>query len=236
MHNHHNEQYVPLPTRACASPLSGSRPSRSRWGPICANRVLPLARWSDRYWLFLGVSLIGLYLVRPFFLWPLSIFSVFIGYTFGFPVGIPLVLLGTLLTCVPPFLIAARFDGEVTYIGRITEHGTTLVETTGELRGMVAARLSPAPADAVSYGAGLAGVTAQAFAVGTLIGELPWAIFYVLLGQSLRTFSAAAIQHTDIRLILVAAVISLLLIARPLYEFVRAHTDQDDKTSADHSG
>ncbi|WP_185715617.1 TVP38/TMEM64 family protein [Halocatena pleomorpha] len=197
---------------------------------------LPLAQWSDRYWPMLVVGLIGLYLVRPFFLWPLSIFSVFIGYAFGFPVGVPLALLGTLLTCAPPFLIATWFNEGIPYFGRIVEHGTTLVETTGELRGMVAARLSPVPADAVSYGAGLAGVTTQAFVVGTLIGELPWAIFYVLLGRSLRTFSAAAIRHTDSRLILVVAVISLLLIARPLYEFVQEHTGRDEKTSTDHSG
>lgn len=197
---------------------------------------LPLAQWGDRYWLFLVVGLAALNLVRPFLLWPLSIFSVFIGYAFGFPEGVPLVLLGTLFTCFPPFLIAARLDGEFTYFGRIAEHGTALVETTGELRGMVAARLSPAPADAVSYGAGLAGVSVQAFAVGTLIGELPWAIFYVLLGRSLRTFSTGAVQQTDIRLILLTAAVSVILVARPLYEFVRGHRGQDDVTSGDHSG
>ena len=195
-----------------------------------------LTQWSDRYWLFLVVGLAAFYLVRPFLLWPLSIFSVFIGYAFGFPDGIPLVLLGTLLTCFPPFLIAARFNGEFGYVGRIVEQGTTLVETTGELRGMVAVRLSPAPADAVSYGAGLAGVSVQRFTVGTLIGELPWAIFYVLLGRSLRTFSAGSIQQTDIRLILLTAAVSVLLIARPVYEFVRGHGGQDDETSSDHSG
>ncbi|RJX42024.1 hypothetical protein DM826_10210 [Halonotius aquaticus] len=195
----------------------------------------PLTQLGDRYWLFLTVGLAVFYLVRPFLLWPLSIFSVFIGYAFGFPDGIPLVLLGTLLTCFPPYLIAARFDGKFGYFNRFVEHGTTFVETTGELRGMVAVRLSPAPADAVSYGAGLAGVSVQAFAAGTLIGELPWAIFYVLLGRSLRTFSAGAIQQTDIRLILLTAAVSVLLIARPLYEFVRGHGGQDDETSGDHS-
>lgn len=198
--------------------------------------LIPWTQWRNRYWLLIVVGIVGLYLIRPFFLWPLSIFSVFIGYTFGFPEGIPLVLFGTLLTCFPPFLIAARFDGDFGYFGRIVEQGTVLVETAGELRGMVAARLSPAPADAVSYGAGLAGVSPQAFALGTLIGELPWAIFYVLLGRSLRTFSAGVIQRTDIRLILLTTVVSGLLIARPLYEFVCEHIGQSNETSADHSG
>ena len=189
---------------------------------------LPLAQMSDSHWLLLIVGMIGIYLVRPFLLWPLSIFSVFIGYILGFPEGVPVVLLGTLLTCSPPFLLATRID-EFAYFGQVAKRGASLVETTGELRGMVAARLSPAPADAVSYGAGIAGVSTRSFAVGTLIGELPWAIFYVLLGQSLRTFSAAAVQQTDLRLILLTAVISFLIIARPLYEFVRKHTSQDDK-------
>lgn len=197
---------------------------------------LPLTQRRDSHWLLLIVGMGGLYLVRPFLLWPLSVFSVFIGYVSGFPEGVPFVLLGTLLTCAPPFLIATRIDDEVTYFGGVVERGATFVETTGELRGMVAARLSPAPADAVSYGAGLAGVSAQSFAVGTLIGELPWAIFYVLLGQSLQTFSTAAVQQTDLRLILMAAVISFLLIVRPLYGFICKHTGQNDTAHIDDSG
>ena len=198
-------------------------------------KFLSLSQWSDHYWLFLLIGMVGLYLIRPFLLWPLSIFSIFIGYMFGFPEAVPLVLTGTLLTCFPPFLIADRFSSEFTYIGRIADQGTTLVKTTGEFRGMVAARISPAPADAVSYGAGLAGVSTRAFVLGTVIGELPWTIFYVLFGQSLRTFSAGALQQTDIRLVLFAAAVSALLIARPLYEFICEYIGQDDKTH-DYSG
>lgn len=196
---------------------------------------LSLAQWSDLNWHLLLVAMAGLYLVRPFLLWPLSVFSVFIGYVFGFPKGVPLVLLGTLLTCTPPFLIATQFDHGFTYFGHVVERGATLVETTGELRGMVAARLSPAPADATSYGAGLAGVSARSFAVGTLIGELPWAIFYVHLGQSLRTFSVAAVQQTDLRLFLLTAVVSFMIVGRPLYELVLKHTIQSDTVHTDHS-
>ncbi len=91
---------------------------------------------------------------------------------------------------------------------------------------MIAARLSPAPADAVSYGAGLTGVSTRIFALGTLIGEFPWAVFYVFLGQSLRTFSAAEIQQVDIRLVLLAAITSVLLIIRPIYGFLRNRGNQ----------
>ena len=83
-----------------------------------------------------------------------------------------------------------------------------------------------------SYSAGLAGVSAQSFAIGTLLGELPWAIFYVVIGQSLRSFSVGAVQQTDLRLILLTAVVSFLIVARPLYEFVRDNTKQsgDEQT------
>lgn len=184
-------------------------------------------RWSDQHWPVVVLGLGGLYLVRPFFLWPLSVFSVFIGYVFGFPSGLPVVLGGTVLTCLPPFLIAARFDGDFGYVGWVADQGAALVETTGQLRGMIAARLSPAPADAVSYGAGIAGVSPAMFAAGTLIGELPWALFYLFLGESLRTFAAVGLEQVDVRLLLLAGVISVVLVARPLYEFLRERTGDD---------
>jgi uncharacterized membrane protein YdjX (TVP38/TMEM64 family) len=57
-------------------------------------------------WLFVAGGVTVFYLVRPFVLWPLSIASVFLGYLVGFPSGVPLVLIGTLVTCMPPFLLA----------------------------------------------------------------------------------------------------------------------------------
>lgn len=58
---------------------------------------LPLAKKSDPNWLLLISGMAGLYVIRPFLLWPLSVFSVFIGYVFGFPEGIPFILIKTLL-------------------------------------------------------------------------------------------------------------------------------------------
>lgn len=182
--------------------------------------LLVVVQQAKRHWPLAVLGLAGLYLVRPFFLWPLSVFSVFIGYLFGFPMGVPVVLLGTLLTCFPPFLVAAHVNGSTDFFERLAATGATVVDATGELRGMIAARLSPTPADAVSYGAGVAGVSSRAFAIGTLVGELPWAVFYLLLGESFRTFSTDAIRGVDVRLLAVAVVVAALLLSRPLYEFV----------------
>lgn len=187
--------------------------------------------WREQHWPVVVLGLLGLYIVRPFLLWPLSAISILVGYTFGFPHGLPLVLGGTLVTCSPPFLIAKRFDGEFGYVEWAADRGSALVDSIGELRGTIVARLSPAPADAVSYGAGIAGVSTRTFAAGTLVGELPWAIFYVLLGQSLRTFSATTLDRPDLRLLLVAAVGSLLLLARPIYEHFRGRTERDGSST-----
>ena len=192
--------------------------------------VVANVQWRERQWPVVVGGLLALYLVRPFLLWPLSAISVLVGFTFGFPYGVPLVLGGTLLSCVPPFLVARRFDGEFRYVDWARDWGSALVGSVGELRGVIVARLSPAPADAVSYGAGIAGVSTRAFVAGTLVGELPWAAFYVLLGRSLRTVTAAAHERPDVRLLLVAAALSLLLLVRPLYEHVRRRAERDGRS------
>lgn len=67
-------------------------------------------------------------------------------------------------------------------------------------------------------------------------GESPFQPLVSCLGQSLQTVSPAAIRQTDIRLILLAAAVSVLLIARPLYEFAQDQTDKGDETATDSSG
>lgn len=191
--------------------------------------LLTVVQQAERHWPLVVLVLAGLYLVRPFFLWPLSVFSVFVGYLFGFPVGLPIVLFGTLLTCFPPFLVATHINDSTDTFERLAATGATVVDATGELRGMIAARLSPTPSDAVSYGAGITGVSSRAFAVGTLVGELPWAVFYLLLGESFRTFSMDAISEVDIRLLAVAVVVAGLLLSCPLYEFVSDRAGTSDE-------
>lgn len=174
----------------------------------------------ERRWVFIAVGVTLFYLIRPFMLWPLSLASVFLGYLVGFPRGVPFILTGTLLTCLPPFLLADHFQNVNRYVSRISATGESIVTTTGELRGVVAARLSPAPADSVSIGAGLAGVSSWNFALGTLIGELPWAIFYVIVGQSLQSFSSGSVQTVNIEFLLIVSCVAVLLLARPIYRLI----------------
>jgi len=174
----------------------------------------------EHRWILVATGVTLFYLIRPFMLWPLSLASVFLGYLVGFPTGVPLVLTGTLITCLPPFLLADYFQDVNGYVSQISVTGESIVTTTGELQGIVAARLSPAPADSVSIGAGLAGVSSWNFALGTLIGELPWAIFYVTIGQSLRNFSSDAVQTVNIEFLLIVSCVAVLLLVRPIYRFI----------------
>lgn len=171
----------------------------------------------ERGWILVAVGVTVFYLVRPFVLWPLSVASIFIGYLVGFPGGVPLVFAGTLVTCTPPFVLAEHYQDVNAYVKQASAIGETVVTATGELRGMVAARLSPAPADSVSIGAGLVGVSGRNFAVGTLIGELPWAVFYVMVGHSLRSFSSGSVQRVNVKFLLVVSIGAVLLLARPIY-------------------
>lgn len=177
-------------------------------------------RLDKRGWVLITTVVSIFYLIRPFILWPLSLASVFLGYLVGFPSGVPLILIGTLVTCLPPFLLADYFRDVNDYASQISSTGESIMTATGELRGMVAARLSPAPADSVSIGAGLIGVSSWNFALGTLIGELPWAIFYVTIGQSLRNFSLDSAQTVNIEFLLVVSGVAVLLLARPVCQFI----------------
>lgn len=176
-----------------------------------------LARVDGYGWTVVAVGVAGFYLVRPFVLWPLSVASVFLGYLTGFPLAVPLVLLGTVVTCLPPFLLADSFQEVNGYVTRLSRASESLVSSTGEGRAVVAARLSPAPADGVSVAAGLAGVSTRNFVVGTLVGETPWAILYVAVGDSLRSVSAVSDSTVDVEFLLVVSGCALLLVARPLY-------------------
>lgn len=172
-------------------------------------------RLATRPYLFV-LLLAGMYLLRPFVLWPISAVSVLVGYVYGLSVGLPVALVGAVLTSLPPFLIARYLRTDVGLFGRLGEAGERLVAATGAVRGVVVARLAPLPPDPVSYAAGLSGVGVRRYAVGTLVGELPWVAAAVLAGRSMHHLS---LQGTDTGLWLVvgATSVAALLVAGPAY-------------------
>src|SRR6056297_177903 len=143
---------------------------------------------SARPTLFLA-ALVVIYLFRPFVLWPISAVSVLVGYVYGVTVGIPLGLAGAVVTSLPPFVLARYVRTDDGVFGYLGQRGDRLVEATGALRGIVAARLAPLPADGVAYAAGLSQVSFATMLLGTFLGEIPWVFAAVLAGSSMRTLS-----------------------------------------------
>lgn len=167
-----------------------------------------------------GLALAAVYLVRPFLFWPVSAIAVVLGYLYGPVVALPLALVGAGLTGMPPFAIARYACSDEGLFAVLAEPGRQLVGAVGETRGVVAARFSPVPGDAVSYGAGLSNVSVGAFLLGTVVGEIPWALVAVFAGDSMRTLSVGGVRP-DPALVLAIAGLAVLVLGGPAYRHVR---------------
>jgi uncharacterized membrane protein YdjX (TVP38/TMEM64 family) len=182
-----------------------------------AGLAAAVARIADRP-LQLGAVLVAGYGLRFLAAWPISGLSIVVGFTLG-PFGVPVALAGAVLTCLPPFLLARRTDGGP--LGTFGDHGRRYFTATGDLRGVVATRLAPLPADPVSYTAGLAGVRPGAYALGTALGEFPWVIAAVLVGASLDELTTRGFTASP-ALVVGATALALLLLSGPLYRLLQA--------------
>lgn len=162
------------------------------------------------------VVLVGLYTGRPFLGWPITVLSALVGFRYGIAVGLPVALVGVVATSMIPYATGRRLDLDGR-LGRWFEGGSKrYFRTAGELRGVVAARLAPTPAEPTSAAAGFGRVPVHAFVLGTLLGELPWTIGAVTVGHSLTAFSVTSVG-VDWRLAVAGLVVAGLLLAGPLY-------------------
>jgi len=136
--------------------------------------------------------LVGLYAVRPFLAWPISVLSALVGFKYGVLVGVPVALAGAVLTSLPAYAAGRYAPADGRLVGRFSDGIQRFFAAAGDVRGLVAARFAPTPAEPVSAAAGTGGVSLAAFAAGTLVGELPWVVATVALGSGLDTFAVAA--------------------------------------------
>jgi len=160
--------------------------------------------------------LTAIYLVRPLLLWPVSSVALVLGYLYGVVVALPLALAGAALTAMVPYLVGRYAKTDAGLFGALGTSGTHFVDTVGETRGVVAARLSPVPGDPISYGAGLTGVSVRPFLAGTVVGEVPWALVAVLTGASMRTLSLSEFAVSP-ELVVALAGLAVIVLAGPLY-------------------
>lgn len=163
-----------------------------------------------------GLALVAVYLLRPFLFWPVSLVAVVLGYLFGPVAAMPIALVGAGFTGLPPFLIARYARSDVGVLSVLASPGHRLVGAVGQTRGVIAARFSPVPGDVVSYAAGLSEVSVGAFLLGTVVGEIPWAVVAVLAGDSMRTLAVSGFQPRPLLIVAIAA-LGLAVLGGPAY-------------------
>lgn len=170
-----------------------------------------------------AIALALVYLVRPFLFWPVSSVAVVLGYLYAPGLALPVALLGAALTGLPPFYIARFADSDAGVLGVLAEPARDLVGVVGEFRGVVGGRFSPVPGDVVSYGAGLSDVSLGAFLLGTIVGEVPWALAAVFAGDSMRTLTVSGFRP-DPGLVVGIAGLAAIILGRPLYRHLQGGT------------
>lgn len=175
-----------------------------RFGQLAAS---PLA--------FVGVVFV-VAAVRPFVAWPTLVLPIAVGYAYGLA-GLPLAVAALVVTALPPYW----FGSAAAASGRLTAAGERFLTETGGVRGVTAARLFPVPSDAISVAAGAVGVRRRPFVVGTLFGELPWAVLGILAGSSVDRLTTSDLSGAvDPWLLAGMTAFAVLLLAGPCYRLV----------------
>ncbi|MEF8938054.1 MAG: VTT domain-containing protein [Halovenus sp.] len=175
--------------------------------------------------LLFAPALVGLYLLRPFLLWPVTSIAVLLGYLYGPAAGLGLALAGAALTAMPPYLLGRYVQSDFGLFGYVGSTGDQFFDTVGHTRGVIAARFSPIPGDPISYTSGLSGVPIAPFLTGTVLGEVPWAFVAVIGGASMRTLRLSAFSVTP-ELLVGLAGLSALILAGPLYRRVASESTE----------
>lgn len=184
-----------------------------------------------------GLVVAGLYLVRPVLAWPTTPLAAVVGYGYGVAVGVPIALLGVVVTVIPVFLAARWFSegcSETAWttlpFGRSIDRGRGAVvgyyETAGPLRGVTASRLAPIPSDIATCAAAVSGVRLRHLAIGTAVGELPWTVAAVTVGASAATITTDGLGSLGAPLVVGCAFAAALLLAEPAYRVARHRLPQ----------
>ncbi|WP_248516445.1 TVP38/TMEM64 family protein [Salinarchaeum laminariae] len=166
--------------------------------------------------LFAGVIAV-LYAVRPALLWPPTLVAVVVGYGYGVVLGFPIALAGAVATSILPFYVTRWLGTDAPGADRVSAIGEQYLATAGPVRGVTAARLAPIPADAVTVGAALADVRFRSFALGVILGEIPWTIAAVAVGASLATLSTEGATAGGFRLIALTTIAAIAVLVGPAY-------------------
>lgn len=170
---------------------------------------------------------IGLYIVRPFTLFPSSILSLAGGLAFGTWEGMIYTVLGEVPGAVLSFWLARRV-GSGLFRGAADDSRLYKLEKAMARRGfpvVLALRLAPfVPFDLVSYAAGIARVPLRSYIAATFLGSLPGTFAYCFLG--------ASFTHGNWKEIAVAAIVLVVAVAVPFLLRGRVEKQVEDEVPA----
>ena len=172
------------------------------------------------------VVLVGLYLARPLLAWPITALSVLVGYQYGVAVGLPVALFGAVATSLLPYAFGRYYRDRAGPLAGLVAGSERFFEAAGGLRGVIAVRLAPTPAEPVSIAAGAGRVALPAFVVGTAVGELPWTVAAVLAGHSLSRLTLAGVGAVSPWLLVAGLAGAAALLAAPAYRWLAGRRER----------
>lgn len=181
---------------------------------------------------YFPLILLGLYLVRSLIAWPITALAVLVGFKYGFALGVPIALAGSVVSTYVPYAITRYTDFESSLFDRAEDVADRFFDATGDLRGVITARVAPVPAQATSVAAGAAPVHTKEYLLGTAIGEIPWAVAAVTIGASLHRLTMDEVSFSP-WLVVGTVLATLVLLAGPAYKLL---TDDRGLRSDDEEG
>lgn len=128
--------------------------------------------------------LLGIYLVRPLFLLPVSLLTLALGALFGPLLGLLYALAGALLSASVAYTLGRWFGAD---LPRAAHQGPLRRLENFPFETVLLCRFLAVPGDLVNYVAGYLKVSYRAFLLASAIGGLPGVLIGVLAGASLDT-------------------------------------------------
>lgn len=180
---------------------------------------------------YFPLVLIVAYLVRSLIALPVTALAVLVGFKYGLLIGFPVALGLSVMSTYVPYAITRYTDFDSRLLRQAENIADDFFDATGDLRGVITARLAPVPAQTTSVAAGAAPVSTRNYLLGTAIGEIPWVFASVTIGASLHRLTVEDVSFSP-WLIAGTVVAALVLLAGPAYKLL-TDDDAEDRRAED---
>ncbi|AOY75449.1 TVP38/TMEM64 family protein [Clostridium formicaceticum] len=151
---------------------------------------------------------IGVTSIRPFLFFPNVFIFIVGGLVYGTILGSIATLIGVMISFSLCYWLGGRFHHVfIRFVGKKYMIKLQSLKEQETVRALFVMRVTPAfPIDAISYGAGLAGVPYNRFFLGSLLGIAPKIVLYTFLGDNINNIFSMQTATVYILLILLAII------------------------------